>query len=433
MILEKSEDILYDNILCDSCLGRQFALLGSGTTNRKRGNSIKFNLVLEGDRILNEEEDTTLLTNLAQFFDFARETLKRREAEEPAIKEEVCDLCNGLMDSLDELACIVNDNLEDLEFNNFLIGSKLKQEIVNKEERIWTEYGINYSESIKSEINREIGKRVESMLSKEVEFQNPEVVAIVNTDTESVEININPIYIYGRYKKLERGLPQTEWFCHVCRGEGCMRCDGSGYLYNESVEQIISKPAIELTKGEESVFHGAGREDIDVRMLGNGRPFIIEIKEPKRRKLNLNELKNLINKKDDEKVKVDNLKIVDKNKVVELKQAEAPKTYMATISGDFDERDVEKIDTSKPINIKQETPSRISRRPEKVRDRSIHQMSVEELEKDSAVVKIKADAGTYMKEFIEGDYGKTKPSLSSILGKEVNCSELDVIQVHYED
>ena len=29
-------------------------------------------------------------------------------------------------------------------------------------------------------------------------------------------------------------------------------------------------------------FHTGGREDIDVRMLGNGRPFVLEILDPKK-------------------------------------------------------------------------------------------------------------------------------------------------------
>src|SRR3989442_13830033 len=33
--------------------------------------------------------------------------------------------------------------------------------------------------------------------------------------------------------------------------------------------------------------HGMGREDVDARMLGRGRPFIVEIKEPRKRRIDL--------------------------------------------------------------------------------------------------------------------------------------------------
>ena len=41
----------------------------------------------------------------------------------------------------------------------------------------------------------------------------------------------------------------------------------------------------EFLDAQEDSFHGMGREDIDVRCMGSGRPFVIEIKEPKSRTL----------------------------------------------------------------------------------------------------------------------------------------------------
>ena len=55
--------------------------------------------------------------------------------------------------------------------------------------------------------------------------------------------------------------------------------------YPETVEELISEDAIKLARGKGAKFHGAGREDIDVKMLGNGRTFVLEIKEPKIRNL----------------------------------------------------------------------------------------------------------------------------------------------------
>ena len=57
-------------------------------------------------------------------------------------------------------------------------------------------------------------------------------------------------------------------------------------MYLESVEEIIAGPLLKETKGEDVALHAAGREDVDARMLGNGRPFIIEIKRPIKKMLN---------------------------------------------------------------------------------------------------------------------------------------------------
>ena len=150
------------------------------------------------------------------------------------------------------------------------------------------------SESIK-EINRELGKALALNMNKEVEFENPNLVVMMDYTTGKVDLQINPLFIEGRYRKLIRGIPQTRWPCRKC-SKGCKFCDFTGKTYPESVEELIAERVIQVSKGKESRFHGAGREDIDVRMLGRGRPFVLEIKEPKIRDLNLKELtEKLIN------------------------------------------------------------------------------------------------------------------------------------------
>jgi tRNA pseudouridine synthase 10 len=43
-----------------------------------------------------------------------------------------------------------------------------------------------------------------------------------------------------------------------------------------SVEVHISDGCKEFFGAESGMLHGSGREDIDVRMLGRGRPFVME-------------------------------------------------------------------------------------------------------------------------------------------------------------
>lgn len=73
------------------------------------------------------------------------------------------------------------------------------------------------------------------------------------------------VYMQGRYLKFQRGLSQTPW---VLDGER---------MGESSVEECIGDIALPFFRGSGYKFHTAGREDVDVRMLGNGRPFILEI------------------------------------------------------------------------------------------------------------------------------------------------------------
>src|SRR5439155_23056436 len=152
------------------------------------------------------------------------------------------------------------------------------------------------AEGIKSELNREIGKRLEARLGRAAEFSRPEIVAIVDTAFDSVSVEVNPLFIYGRYRKLVRGIPQTRWPCRRCRGKGCAHCGGRGKMYETSVEEMIAAPVMAQTGGSGHALHGMGREDVDARMLGRGRPFIVEIKEPVRRTVDLTAVEAAVNR-----------------------------------------------------------------------------------------------------------------------------------------
>ncbi|MFP4142504.1 MAG: tRNA pseudouridine(54/55) synthase Pus10, partial [Thermoplasmata archaeon] len=300
--LDKVESAIQKD-LCDHCLGRLFAQLGTGMTNRERGEALRKLYAM----FISEEE--------------------RTEVPEEA---ESCGLCFDLFEETDKFAELASERLEEYEFEDFLIGSRIDPEIEENEESLWTELNLSSGEPIKSEVNREVGKRVQRILEKEVEIERPDIKAIIDTRFDSVEIEVSPLFIYGRYQKLSRDIPQTRWICKRCRGKGCEKCGGTGKMYETSVEEIIGEPLIEMTSGEDFTLHGMGREDIDAKMLGNGRPFVIEVKEPVERNIYLNELEREINESD--KVKVNSLNFTQKEKVVELKQARSVKTYRIEIS-----------------------------------------------------------------------------------------------------
>ena len=189
-----------------------------------------------------------------------------------------CWLCSGLCDEIPHFADLISNSLNDYDYETFLVGSKVDEDISAREQELFDFTGSEYSESIKTELNREIGKILEKDLKKEVNFEKPTIMAVIDTAFDVVNLQISSLFIYGRYKKFKRDIPQTRWFCKICRGKGCKECGYTGKLYEKSIEELISKEILEATKGEEESLHGCGREDIDVRMLGNGRPFILEIK-----------------------------------------------------------------------------------------------------------------------------------------------------------
>jgi len=405
--LEKIESAL-ERDLCDHCLGRLFAQLGTGISNAERGKSLRISYAM-----------------------FSPEK-ERKEVPEEA---DDCDLCNALFEEIEKFADLVSENLEEYEFEDFLVGSRIDLEIEEKEEKIWTELNLTTGEPIKSEVNREVGKLVQNKIEKEVDLETPDIKAIIDTRFDSVDIEISPLFVYGRYKKFSREIPQTKWTCKRCRGKGCDKCGGTGKMYDTSVEEIIGEPLVEMTSGEDFTLHGMGREDIDAKMLGNGRPFVIEVTEPVKRNIDLEELERRVNQSD--QVQISSLEFTEKERVVEVKQARAIKTYRVKV---ILEEAIERAKLKKvkeelvEREISQRTPRRVShRRSDKVRKRIIRDLKLVSVEDTSIILDIKCDAGTYVKEFIQGDEGRTQPSLSELLETRCEVDKLDVMKIHYPE
>jgi len=317
------------------------------------------------------------------------------------------------------------------------VGSIVDDEILEREKLV--QQGISdasFSESIKLEINREIARRISERLGKKISVKNPDVTIIVDTRFYHVSFQVRSVYIYGRYLKLVRGIPQTKWPCRVCRGMGCRRCGYTGKMYETSVEEIIAEKALEFFDAEGEAFHGSGREDIDALMLGEGRPFVLEIKNPQRRKVDLRKLEEEINRFAMGRVEVRNLAYADKNKVVELKKAKHLKTYKVSIIADKPlerEKLKEAAQLLQGKIIKQATPLRVlHRRADLERERKIVECKVEDVKCNRATLIIMAEAGTYIKELVSGDRGRTKPSLSEMLNINCRIEQLDVIDIKGE-
>jgi tRNA pseudouridine synthase 10 len=209
-------------------------------------------------------------------------------------------------------------------------------------------------------------------------------------------------------------------------------------MYSESVEELIAGPLLEETKGETVSLHAAGREDVDARMLGNGRPFIMEIKRPKKRFINLQDIAEIINRQAKDKVEVLNLRFAVKADVKRLKKAEAStKVYKVFIDFNREVSDEELDSLTKTLTkavIHQQTPLRVlHRRADLVREKYIYEAHLKRLAPKRAELKIRCQGGLYVKELVSGDHGRTVPSVASIINAEAKPVDLDVLKVIMEE
>ncbi len=368
--------------LCDHCLGRIFGMRGHGLSNDQRGRAIRIIYAMEN------------------------------EIPVDSLSPENCELCGNIFQRLDDYASHISSLLQNIEFETFMVGSKFPEDVLESEREIQERYG-SIGEPINREFNRELGKKLSGILGKEATTKDPDITIIVDTEYDDIRLEIKPLLIYGRYRKLVRGIPQTKW--------------PSG-KYRESVEEIIAEPLMEMTGGEAHALHGMGREDIDALMLGNGRPFILEIKRPKRRSVDLEELQRRVNSSG--KVEIFDLRFADKREVAELKSAEPRKRYRVGVEVEASEEEIKEALRALVGTIFQRTPIRVKhRRADKLRKKEVYEVNLVGRENGAWVIEVLAQSGTYIKELMHGDEGRTEPSLAGVLGREVKVLWLDVIEI----
>lgn len=194
---------------------------------------------------------------------------------------------------------------------------------------------------------------------------------------------------------------------------------------------------------EDVKFTSSGREDTDVRMLGDGRPFAIQFVNARRKRtLNQPEIDNFqrqINESTKD-VRVVQLRVVTDREFATLKLGEEhkKKTYVALIwspnslVGESEKERILNLASLGPVELEQKTPIRVlHRRPLAVRKRTVENFHATIVGEHYFQLRLTTQAGTYVKEFVHGDFGRTRPSLTDLLGGlPVDILELDVEHIH---
>ncbi|MEM3341438.1 MAG: tRNA pseudouridine(54/55) synthase Pus10 [Thermoplasmata archaeon] len=474
-------------IICDRCAGRLFYGFehqGNRLTNRDDRKDSNDKSVRKVERSVREQPSAQPSNSLLQKMDYSALGHSIRTVWEKKTGTKVhdgeCAICENIYSGISRFVKLAYDASKEYEFSTFLVGTRIDDELKNAEEKALSLLENSFGRKrqcregvslLKEDLNHEIASELRIMLNKSISFENPDIVFILDTRYDTVTCQVTPVYIEGRYRKLVRGIPQTKWPCRACRGKGCKRCNGSGRMYETSVEEIIAKEPVALLSAKGESFHGMGREDIDALMTGNGRPFVLEIEAPKYRAYDLKELLKRINESAEGKVEVTSLSYSSKERVRIIKEEEHSKTYLIHLlfENPQNREDIKKaVSRLSGKEIAQRTPERVShRRADKVRNRRIYSAIVHlppkrfgrweylkgptaagSAEKDEpavpvgimkpgvdekvnhAIIEIHAQGGTYIKELMNGDEGRTQPNLSSLLGVPITCLALDVILIH---
>ena len=495
---------------CDHCLGRLGGKRSFQQSNEDSGRQIRESICEGNQRLMKIREEIPL-----------------------------CPFCENLFEEVDLLADVIEDALEGYDLQKLQIGARFPKDQIEHEEGLRKQYAAGGSDALKPSlvglISEQLNQRLDGV---SIVNDKPDILALIDVLTLTVTLDVRSAYIYGRYKKHERGIPQTRWPCRACKGRGCAKCNYTGQQYPSSVQDLIGNPIIELFEGREHAFHGMGREDIDVRCLGRGRPFVLEIKEPKRWDIDYESAMKTVNERAKGSIEITDVRRSNRSEVVRVKDTPAEKSYTIRFlveplsqqeldvltapldltkedvqqrgrgrrkhrrRGDrkdnpkkplerveisiLDEADLKKmkktelielcierkcsekgvkaelianliatnpepvemlplpdektildiIEKLEGVNLAQRTPERVAhRRADLVRRRKVIEtrdadVEINEDGKISVEFTLRCESGTYVKETVHGDDGRTQPSIASLIKAKCTVEWLDVGDIH---
>lgn len=341
-----------------------------------------------------------------------------------------CFICTGMCAKIAPMAKSAVLQSGQFEWGTFSVSSSFPRSVFVREETVADFFAPGGFSSLKNAANALAVSEISSATGKKNTQRFPDAVFEFNFISGSSAARPTPVYIFGHYTKLSRKHCQSRWHCSECGGRGCNSCGGSGQNY-PSIEEEIGKVLQPIFGASSVTLHASGREDVDVRTFGNGRPFVMELKGPKKRNAGLAAAEKTLSGND--AVRASGLQSVLPIMVDAVCNSHFEKEYSALVSADrpLTKEDAQKAESLSGAMIFQQTPVRVlGRRSDLERKRKVYRIGAQPEKGGKLRVKILAEAGTYIKELIHGDEGRTKPNLSLLLDCRAACDELDVIGIH---
>lgn len=373
-VTDDAKKIQKDYHLCDSCLGRLFVKKLSLTSNRLLGKKIH---------------------------------------EQISKKPDKCYICKDLIDNLDTFHSDILEKTRDYQFDSFLVGVILKHSIIERDDLIRSKYQLKGIDSVKTDISQQLAKNLSQKTKSTINHLNPELTITVNFKNNSIDLRSKSLILAGRYTKNSRILTQKQQSCQNCRGKGCLACNFHGISGFDSVEGKISQFLYEKFSSPQVKITWIGGEDKTSLVKGKGRPFFVQIINPKKRKIRL-----------PKKITLDGIELFGLKQIQSIPKS--PLTFRSKIELFLETEDV--LPSNKLKKLDELTNSQIAIYEESKRvEKSLYSVKYSKTGSKSFSLLIEVDGGVPIKKFV---YGETVfPNLSDLLDTKCLCKEFDFHQV----
>jgi tRNA pseudouridine synthase 10 len=301
------------------------------------------------------------------------------------------------------------------EFSTFIVGAILKQSIIERDDKLRSKFHLRGVDGIKTAITRELGKKFVKKTKKHIDHLSPDITFIINFRTEQCNVKTTPVFLYGRYIKDKRGLPQKGESCKDCKGKGCIFCNNHGLVSFDSVEGKISQFLYEKFETKQVKFTWIGGEDKTSLVMGDGRPFFAKLLSPKKRNVRLAKKSNL------DEITIHTLRNIDIIPNGSIRFKSKIKILVSTKNN---------ISSNRLKKLKQlvTIPIEITDSDNKQHKKTIHRLKYKKNSLRSFIVEIEADGGIPIKHFVGGS--NITPNISDLLGTQCSCKKFDINQIY---
>lgn len=373
-VLEDAQLVQKDFSLCDSCLGRLFVKRLSLSSNQLLGKKI-------------------------------HKKIPKKKSK--------CYICKDLIDNLDSFHSQISEKIKDFQFNTFLVGAILKPSIVERDDLIRSKYHLKGIDSVKTDISRQLAKKLSQKTKSKIDHLRPELTITVNFKNNSIELYSKAVILAGRYTKNSRNLPQKQQPCKDCKGKGCLQCDYHGITEFDSVEGKISKFLFEKFSAKQVKITWIGGEDKTSLVKGKGRPFFAQIINPSKRKIRF-----------PKKIKIDELSISGLKQIPSIPKA--PLKFRSKIELLIETE--EKLPSSSLKKLGALKNSQIAIYEESKRiEKSIHSIKYSKINPNSYRIQLEIDGGVPIKKFVDSE--TVFPNLSDLLDTKCVCKQFDFNEI----
>jgi len=326
-----------------------------------------------------------------------------------------CFVCGGIMDRTRRMTEVAISRARRYQFRTFTVGVTFPDGVQEREDELRSNLKLKGNETIKTQAARLVASQVSAGTGKRVDKQRPDVTLLADFGLVEVSVSSRPVFFYGRYSK-PAGVPQRRLLCEHCQGVGCERCHNTGHELKASVEGLLRRKLSGFSGSEKMVFTWLGSEDPRSVVYPPGRPFIAEVKNPRKRKFP---------KKFGAKIR-GGLVSVSSGRVLPSRPIRLPSFRFLT-----------RINATATIRVGPEgiadlrskfhrASVRFDRPHGRPTMKTVYRVSAEAKGK-TLLIDAELDGGLPVKRFISGEL--VSPSVSEVLKTEVSCRSFDIYRV----